>query len=146
MYFVYMYCVYFIVCCQWRNKRWWWWWWYKNKPISSSSFSDEDCCLLTVCGIAAFRNFLKKLVAVGNSKCVAAVEQCVISTRLRQHTAMCLMHAHLNKLVSIWHFIMPNTVFDYREHSAMWQVHNSIWLYQPLFLYHHLHGSRIHVR
>ena len=23
-YVFYMYCVYFIVCCQWRNKRWWW--------------------------------------------------------------------------------------------------------------------------
>jgi len=23
MYFMYMYCVLFIVCCQWRNERWW---------------------------------------------------------------------------------------------------------------------------
>jgi len=42
---------------------------------------------------------VKKLVAVGNTESIAAIEQFVKSRRLSQYAAFSLMHAHLNRLV-----------------------------------------------
>jgi len=49
--------------------------------------------------IAAFQNFVKKLVAVGNTESLAAIEESITSKRLLQYTAFSLMHAHLSRWV-----------------------------------------------
>jgi len=54
---------------------------------------------IMVCAVVAFQNFVKNLVAVGNTECIAAIEQSDTPRHLLQFTAFSLMHAHLNRSV-----------------------------------------------